>query len=176
MNLPFQALMRPDGAHLLERQTIFYAPSLTYLRESRRHAASTAPRGLLALGNPEAAQLPNAAREVGALMELYRGEGAKVLTGADATEQAWMSAAPDYRVLHIATHGLLNPANPIYSWLALAPGKDAGDGALEAREILAMNLRADVAVLSACDTGRGGVLAGEGLVGMSWPPGRVPRW
>jgi CHAT domain-containing protein len=57
----------------------------------------------------------------------------------------------------------------MYSWLALAPGgKDATDDALEAREIVGMNLHADLAVLSACDTGSGKALAGEGLVGMSW--------
>jgi CHAT domain-containing protein/tetratricopeptide (TPR) repeat protein len=167
-NLPFQALLRPDGVHLLERHTIFYAPSLTYLRESRRHSQPAASRGLLALGNPAAAQLPNASREVQVLAELYAREGARTLTGAQATRQAWMSDAPDYRVLHLATHGILNPANPMYSWLSLAPGKDSADGALEARDIFAMNLHADVAVLSACDTARGGVLAGEGLVGMSW--------
>ncbi|SPE36677.1 Tetratricopeptide TPR_2 repeat protein (fragment) [Candidatus Sulfopaludibacter sp. SbA3] len=112
--------------------------------------------------------MPNAAREVSSLVELYRQQGAKPLTGGDATKQAWMTEAPNYRVLHIATHGILNPANPMYSWLSLAPGRDASDGALEARDILAMNLHADLAVLSGCDTARGGVLSGEGVVGMSW--------
>ncbi|HWC98290.1 MAG TPA: CHAT domain-containing tetratricopeptide repeat protein [Candidatus Sulfopaludibacter sp.] len=167
-NLPFQALLRPDGAHLMERQNVFYAPSLTYLRETRNHSGPAATRAVLALGNPASAQLPNAAREVRALADLYGASGTTVLTGGLATRQAWMAAAPDYRVLHIATHGILNPGNPMYSWLEVAPGKEAGDGALEARDILAMNLHADVAVLSACDTARGGVLAGEGLVGMSW--------
>uniref|UniRef100_Q025F1 Tetratricopeptide TPR_2 repeat protein n=1 Tax=Solibacter usitatus (strain Ellin6076) TaxID=234267 RepID=Q025F1_SOLUE len=167
-NLPFQALVRPDGAHLLERQTVFYAPSLTFLRQDRR-SGGPAGRELLAMGNPGAANLPNAAREVQTLAKLYDAGGALALTGAAATKDAWLRDAPNYRLLHLATHGVLNPANPMYSWLALAPGaKDASDDALEAREIVAMNLHADLAVLSACDTGRGLVMAGEGLVGMSW--------
>jgi CHAT domain-containing protein len=167
-NLPFQALVRPDGAHLMERQTIFYTPSLTFLRQDRRRAP-TAGRELLAMGNPGAANLPNAAREVQTLARLYDARGALALTGAAATKHAWIQDAPDYRVLHVATHGVLNPTNPMYSWLALAPGtKDAGDDALEAREIVGLNLHADLAVLSACDTGNGRVLPGEGLVGMSW--------
>jgi CHAT domain-containing protein len=167
-NLPFQALVRPDGAHLLERQTVFYAPSLTFLRQDRRRGA-VAGRELLAMGNPGAANLPNAAREVQTLARLYDAGGALALTGAEATKDAWLKDAPNYRLLHLATHGVLNPANPMYSWLALAPGaKDASDDALEAREIVAMNLHAELAVLSACDTGRGLVMAGEGLVGMSW--------
>jgi CHAT domain-containing protein len=167
-NLPFQALVRPDGTHLMEHAVVFYAPSLTFLRQDRRHAAGAA-RGLLALGNPGTANLPNAAREVQALARLYEPRGAQALTGAAATKDAWLRGAPDYRILHLATHGVLNAANPMYSWLALAPGAESkGEDALEAREIVALNLHADLAVLSACDTGRGQVLAGEGLVGMSW--------
>jgi CHAT domain-containing protein len=167
-NLPFQALVRPDGEHLLERQTLFYTPSLTFLRQDRR-SGGPADRELLAMGNPGAANLPNAAREVQTLARLYDTGGALALTGAEATKDAWLNDAPNYRLLHLATHGVLNPANPMYSWLALAPGaKDARDDALEAREIVGMNLHADLAVLSACETGRGLVMAGEGLVGMSW--------
>ena len=167
-NLPFQALVRPDGTHLMERQTLFYTPSLTFLRQDRRQKAS-AERELLAMGNPGSANLPNAAREVQTLARLYENGGALALTGAAATKDAWVQGAPNYRVLHVATHGVLNPVNPMYSWLALAPGaKDASDDALEAREIVALNLHADLAVLSACESGRGEVLAGEGLVGMSW--------
>jgi CHAT domain-containing protein len=167
-NLPFQALVRPDGAHMLERQTIFYTPSLTFLRQDRR-AAGSAARELLAMGNPGTANLPNAAREVRSLARLYDARGALALTGAEATKAAWMQDAPNSRVLHLATHGVLNAENPMYSWLALAPeGKDASADTLEAREIVPLNLHADLAVLSACETGRGKVLAGEGLVGMSW--------
>jgi CHAT domain-containing protein len=165
-NLPFQALIASDGSHLLERHALFYAPSLTFLREGRRQQASAAPGNLLALGNPASADLPNAEREVLSLARLYGKPGAIALTGESANKRSWIASAPEYRVLHLATHGVLNPANPMYSWLALAQGT-SGD-ALEAREILGMNLHADLAVLSACETARGKVLPGEGLVGMSW--------
>jgi CHAT domain-containing protein len=57
----------------------------------------------------------------------------------------------------------------MYSWLSLAPAVGGGpDDALEAREVIGMHLRADVAVLSACDTARGEVSSGEGMVGISW--------
>jgi CHAT domain-containing protein len=173
-NLPFQALLRPDGAHLIERQTVFYTPSLTYLRESRRTPETAAQRQILALGNPGSAGLPNATREAESLALLYGKSGygtasALALTGGQATKQSWTSGAPDYRVLHLATHGVLNASNPMYSWLSLASArKGAPDDAIEAREILGLNLNADLAVLSACETASGEVLAGEGLVGMSW--------
>jgi CHAT domain-containing protein/Tfp pilus assembly protein PilF len=171
-DLPFQALIRPDGAHLIERAAVFYTPSLTYLRETRRtRRQSEAPKRLLAIGNPGSARLPNAGREVQGLAAVYRSapQESRILTGAEATKQVWLQSAPDYRVLHLATHGTLNSANPMYSWLSLAPAAPGRpDDALEAREVIGLNLHADVAVLSACDTARGEVSSGEGMVGMSW--------
>jgi CHAT domain-containing protein len=75
-----------------------------------------------------------------------------------------------YRILHFATHGLLDNHNPMYSHIVLSQAdtnKDE-DGLLEAWEIMEFDLRADIAVLSACETARGGTSAGEGVIGMSW--------
>jgi CHAT domain-containing protein len=172
-DVPFQALIRPDGASVIERQTVFYAPSLTYLRQSRRfRLAPRAPKQLLAIGNPGSANLPNAAREVAELSKLYGRPGAcctLALTGADATKRRWLSEASQYRILHVATHGVLNSNNPMYSWLSLAPANPGRpDDVLEAREVVNLDLRADLAVLSACSTARGEPDSGEGLIGMSW--------
>jgi CHAT domain-containing protein/tetratricopeptide (TPR) repeat protein len=181
--LPFQALIGTDGRHLIEQSAVFYAPSLTVLLETSRSRRTPAPAGgaaLLAMGDPETS-LPNSAREVTALAALY-GEGSRAFTGAQATEAAWKKLAPDYRVLHLATHGNLNRANPLYSSVVLAPG-GGEDGLLEGREILDLDLHADLTVLSACETGRGGFRYGEGLVGLSWalmvagsPTSLVSQW
>lgn len=74
-----------------------------------------------------------------------------------------------YRVLHFATHGVLDNRNPLYSCIVLAPSSGSiEDGFLEAWELMEMDLKAELAVLSACDTGRGRVGDGEGLIGMTW--------
>ena len=74
-----------------------------------------------------------------------------------------------YRVLHFATHGVLDDRNPLYSCIVLAPsGGSKEDGFLEAWELMEMDLKAELAVLSACDTGRGRIGDGEGLIGMTW--------
>jgi CHAT domain-containing protein len=75
-----------------------------------------------------------------------------------------------YRILHFATHGFLDGANPLYSHVVLsqAASDSAEDGLLEAREIMKMNLQADIAVLSACDSARGRISSGEGVMGMAW--------
>ena len=72
------------------------------------------------------------------------------------------------RVLHFATHGMLNNASPMYSHLVLAPGDKNEDGLLEAWEVMALDLKADLAVLSACETARGRYGAGEGMIGLTW--------
>jgi CHAT domain-containing protein len=74
-----------------------------------------------------------------------------------------------YRILHFATHAVLDDKNPLYSYLVLALEADAKeDGLFEAWELMQMALKAELAVLSACDTGRGRVGSGEGLIGMTW--------
>ena len=113
-------------------------------------------------------QLPSAAEEISQLAKLY-GPASVALTGPQATEKRWKEDAGRYRVLHVATHGTLNSANPLFSYLQLATDSSAvDDGMLEAREILDLNLRADLVVLSACETGRGEFISGEGVLGMGW--------
>jgi CHAT domain-containing protein len=69
----------------------------------------------------------------------------------------------------------VNDAEPMYSYLALAtpnaePNAEEAkeDGLLEAWELMQMNLSAELAVLSACETARGRIGAGEGVIGLSW--------
>ncbi|MDT4897388.1 MAG: hypothetical protein QOH25_2465 [Acidobacteriota bacterium] len=148
--------------------------------------AGTAPaQTLLAFGNPQLSNsllaqaksiyrdlplnsLPEAEREVRSLVEIYGQKTSKVLTGAAAQEATVKAEAGNYQILHFATHGTLDNDNPLYSRLLLASSTDKEDGFLEAREIMKLDLHAELAVLSACQTARGHVSAGEGLIGMSW--------
>jgi CHAT domain-containing protein len=186
--MPFQALRSGDGRYLVEDVAISYAPSLTVLRDMRVHprAPASPGRALLALGNPDlgaAARrrtpsalmsdlqpLPEAETQVREIARLYDPQASAVRVGAEARESWLKQEAAHYRILHFATHGLLDDASPLYSQLVLAaprPG-EGDDGLLEAREILDLSLDGELAVLSACETGRGQSGAGEGLIGMSW--------
>ena len=149
-------------------------------------ATTSAPApSLLAMGNPalgaslvtrtkssnrdfSLGELPEAEQEVKTLGEIYGTQNSKILTGAAAHEEAVKTEAWRYPILHFATHGLLDDTNPLYSRLMLASSSDDDDGLLEAREILKLGLHADLAVLSACQTARGQIAPGEGLIGMSW--------
>lgn len=183
-DMPFQALIGPDNRFLIENVSVSYAPSLTVLRELKKSKSrrSDSPR-LLAFGNPELdtkvitklekdrgeafTDLPLAEVEVDRLRKIYGTDQSVVFKKGRASEAAFKAAAGNFNVLHLATHGVLNNDDPMYSALILSPGTGGDDGLLEVRELMDLNLKADLAVLSACDTGRGSRI-GEGLVGLSW--------
>ncbi len=74
-----------------------------------------------------------------------------------------------YRIVHFATHGLLHPVHPGLSGVVLSLLDEDGrpqDGFLRAHEVAALDLPADLIVLSACSTGLGREVRGEGLVGL----------
>jgi CHAT domain-containing protein len=75
-----------------------------------------------------------------------------------------------YRIVHFATHGLLNSEHPELSGLALSLVDERGrprDGFLRLHEIFNLRLPAELVVLSACQTGLGKEVKGEGLVGLT---------
>jgi CHAT domain-containing protein len=160
------------------------ANSDTYVTKVSATASPTLPQ-LLALGNPSLSgqsasglsftrgeesfdSLPQAETEVKTIGEIYGAEKSTILIGKAAREETFKATASQYPVLHFAAHGVLDDVNPLYSRLLLATESDREDGFLEAREIMKLDLHADLAVLSACQTARGRVGSGEGLIGMSW--------
>jgi CHAT domain-containing protein len=187
--LPFQALVNAQGRYLLDDCAVSYAPSLTVLKTmldvKRLRRESPAATQLLAMGDPVLErglegrvkslyrdevldQLPSAKAEVQSLGHIY-GEHSSVYVGREARESRFKAEAGGARVLHLATHAVLNNASPLYSYLLLAGESSAGeDGLLEARELLTMKLNAELVVLSACETARGHAGAGEGVIGLSW--------
>jgi len=170
--VPFQALQDTKGRFVIESAAVTYAPSLTALREIRRRPDAASARGVLAMGQADfgaaGLPLPDAERQVRAIQAVYRSSRSAAYLNADATEERFKREAPRFRVLHLATHGVLDEASPLYSHVVLAPGAPQEDGLLEAWEIMRLRLDADVVVLSACDTARGRIAPGEGVIGMTW--------
>lgn len=182
--MPFQALMPAEDRFLIESASIFLAPSLTALSNmirlrSDRNSGNRKPGSLLGIGNPAwdpvAADqrasfepLPEAERQVREIEKLYGSGKSLIFTGRAATESNFKSEARNHDILHLATHGVVDDASPLYSYLLLARSGGDEDGLLEAREVMNLDLKARLAVLSACETARGHIGAGEGVVGLAW--------
>lgn len=180
--VPFAALKTPKGRYLVEMSAISYAPSITVLKtiqETRKRAKPA--NTLLAFapfaypgGNKQIVRtvplrgsftpLPASLREVSALAKLY---GIHPYLGNEAKESKAKTEGQKTRILHFATHALFEPSHGMYSGIVLAEEKGE-DGFLEAREIMDLDLQADLVVLSACETARGQIHRGEGLIGLSW--------
>jgi CHAT domain-containing protein len=165
--LPFAALVEGDGRFLVERYEIVLTPSASVWLALGDRRPERAVTGILAFA-PRPDALPASGREAGAIARLA---GADVLSGAAATEAEFRREAPTRRVLHLATYGVLNKQNPLFSFVELAPG-EGQDGRLEVHEVFGLHLSADLVVLSACQTGlASGALAdvppGDDWVGLT---------
>jgi CHAT domain-containing protein len=167
----------PDGTPLAARFELTLVPSAaTWLRFQRTGVAAT-ERLVLALADPEplpAAEpggeallaLPFARREAQGLFRRL-GKGGTVLVGGEATEAA-LRGAPlaSYAVVHFATHAVVNDEHPERSALALA-ATAGDDGWLDFGEITGLPLQGQLVILTACHSGSGPIVGGEGVLGLA---------
>lgn len=185
-----------DGAHcLIEQFPISYVPSVSVLAELEDRSPGRARKmDLLAYGDPlfsrrgetvplsaelvrgiyEATgihfpQLPNTRREVDGIGRLFAPERRTTLLGLNATESSVKHAnLLDYRLVHFATHAVIDDRNPARSGIVLSLVNTGDeDGILRMNEILNLEMSADLVVLSACQTGLGSLVRAEGMVGLT---------
>jgi CHAT domain-containing protein len=83
--------------------------------------------------------------------------GAVIRSGRSATEARLREALSEGGIVHVATHGIMNVRNPMFSRIELAPGAPIpqDDGRLEVHELLELRIRAPLVFLSGCETGVG---------------------
>jgi CHAT domain-containing protein/tetratricopeptide (TPR) repeat protein len=187
--LPFRTLLDDQKRAVAERVAISVTPSLSTLLQQAERKPETASDKLVVFANPAVAPkgntlaeattsllhttwapLPQMERQARVLEQLYPRGKVRAFIGEAAREQTAKRELPDAGTIEFATHGVLNDRSPLYSYLLLsqrdlAPNED---GLLEARELLRMQLRARLAILCGCETARGQLGAGEGMVGLSW--------
>jgi hypothetical protein len=154
--VPF-SMLQPFGSdqYLVDQMSITIAPSLFNIAEGVR-TWHTHPENPLIVGNPllplQWPRLPGAEKEVESIAEVFN---ASPLIGKDATEEAVETLSRSADLLYFATHGIGDRDHPVLkSFLALTNTEDT-DGKWTAEEIQQKGLRANLAVLSACQTGLG---------------------
>jgi CHAT domain-containing protein len=167
--LPFEVLVADgSGQPLGARTRITYGPSSSVLAALRHRRMEHAAGAMLSLGySPDGRdsrypKIRHAPGEARAVARILGREDSRHIIGSGATLQRWLEAKPGaYRMLHLATHAMLDDRHPDNSHLLFA------DGRLDLARIRALQLSAQLVSLSACETALGREYRGEGLVGFS---------
>ena len=124
----------------------------------------------LAVEKGEIARLPLSRQEADSILSFVPdGQGMKAVDFRANRETATSAQLSRYRIVHFATHGLLNSQHPELSGIVLSLVDDSGrpqDGFLRLHDVYNMNLPAEVVVLSSCQTALGKEIRGEGLIGL----------
>jgi CHAT domain-containing protein len=117
------------------------------------------------IGNGELSLLPGSKQEVLAAAAAIDDPRDTVLIGSNATKYAFEHRKlAQYRIIHLAVHGFADRAYPDRSALILLSDPSAAeDGFLEASEIVQFRIKANLVILSACDTGVGPIEGEEGI-------------
>jgi len=166
--LPFQALINNNDQYLIEKFNIFYIPSISVYEQCLKKREIVNNQFLaMALGNialGEFSALPGTTKEVRDISRHFP-EGT-TLFELETTESYLKNYSDQYQILHLATHGLLNSLQPMYSYLLFAP-TETDDGQLTVHEVFGLDLNARLVTLSACQTGLGDISNGDELIGLS---------
>lgn len=122
-------------------------------------------------GGPFLRRLPFSRREAKAILDVApAGKGTQKLDFSANRAAAMSPDLSQYRVIHFATHGVLDSEHPELSGLIFSLVNSRGEpenGFLGLQDVYNLNLAADLVVLSACETGLGKQIQGEGLVGLT---------
>ena len=166
--VPFAALKTADGKYIIEKHPIQIFPSIQTLQlidqESSNNTLNLTSNALI-VGNPtmpkmengqQLPALPGTEKEAQVISNFL---GTQPLIGEQANIQNVTGQMPNADIIHLATHG--NSQS-----IALAPAE--GQTGFLSGEIYGMNLRANLVVLSACDTGLGDITS-DGVVGIARP-------
>lgn len=170
--VPFEALLTAtsetanrayaDLPFLLKRYSISYAQAAQALVAEKQKAANNRYIGFAPFDNNiEAGEPQNLTfnrGEVEAATAFWQGKG---YLNEKANKELFETKAPDAGILHLAMHAVVNDSSPQYSYLKFS------DNLLYTYELYSQRLSAQLAVLSACNTGSGKLIEGEGVISLA---------
>jgi len=163
--LPFAALHN-GRSYLIDEAMITYVPGFNALQKREPNLSQS----VLAIGNPDvdnpSLELYFAQKEAREIDFMY-GRNGEVYIGKDATETQVKKSLDGgtYQTVHLACHGVFNKENPAFSFLYLRSDGE-NNGRLDIEEILGMHVKADLVVLSACETAVGSLGKGDEVMAL----------
>ncbi|MDN5201745.1 CHAT domain-containing protein [Fulvivirgaceae bacterium BMA10] len=158
INVAFQRKqMDPSGRH---KEILAFSYDNFDNNNSGRHI------GLKKFRNDKVSDLPGSSSEIWAISQLFEGD---YFYGDLANESNFKSYAEDYQILHLALHGESDESDPYSSKLLFKNelDKNVEDGFLHTYELYNMDLGAEMTVLSACNSGKGKLQSGEGVLSLA---------
>ncbi|MDP4261597.1 MAG: CHAT domain-containing protein [Bacteroidota bacterium] len=167
--LPFEALQDEKQQYLVQKFSVQYLYSTSLFGKNHPvHATENtlafAPfisKNFTDSSGFTLSSLPASKDEVNNL------EG-KIFKDSNATKEHFLQSANHYGIIHLATHASVNNEMPLRSFISFYPGGNTSDYRLYAGEIYNMNLDStQLIILSACETGTGRLVKGEGLMSLS---------
>lgn len=177
--IPFEALVLKEDEFLVQKFQVQYSHSIAPLLNSLKLREGNGVFGIapgfdieikdwLKVTSPESPQLaliqqPNA---VNFVEEIAKTKSGKALLRRDATELKFKSRLDNANILVLATHAEADESHPLYSRISLLP-EEQEDGLLHVFEILGLDLKYNLAVLTACETGLGALDRGQGVASLS---------
>lgn len=192
--LPFETLIGHQENWLIQDYNIAYTPSISAYKAiiARKKANGTKqPMDLLAFGDPDFGKLEAedntdnptlksdngksffrlkySGTEITKISRLFKKSKIKTFVRKEASEETLKNHRLDnYKIIHFATHSRVDNNRPTHSHIILSLDDDPTEnGLLEAREIFNLKLNADLIILSACETGLGKFIKGEGIEGLN---------
>ena len=196
--LPFETLNtdQNSASWLLNTIEIAYTPSITSLQkiiEKKKTNGSRRPMDIIAIGDPDFGSFENgddkstnfrdffstntfsfdrleySGTEVNKVSSLFKAKKTHTLLRERASEDLLKKQnLTDYKIIHFATHSVIDNKNPVRSSILLSLDDDPQeDGLLQMREIYNLSLNSDLVTLSSCQTGLGQLIKGEGIEGIN---------
>lgn len=172
--MPFEALY--DGNNYLVSQfNIKYSPSFTGLSLLPKPTGNSPPK-LLAIGNSNQSApvsnmpvLPSVNFEIESIARIF--SDVTIINDAEATESSVKNILQEgFSMVHIAAHSVIDEQNSSLSGIVLGKTKNeigiGDDGLLQNSEIHRLKISSDMVVLSACKSGIGNLMSGEGMLGL----------
>jgi CHAT domain-containing protein/tetratricopeptide (TPR) repeat protein len=183
--VPFETLLMDKDRLMIENFRIAYAPSITIWANLKEKSKQQNSKQFIAFGDPvlpsdstegkvvrspfrDLSRLRYTREEIEGIASLYPQPFLKTYLGKDATESKFkINEISDYKIIHFATHAMIDEEMPRRSVVILSPdAKEGTDGVLQMHEIWNLNLNAQLVVLSACQTGLGKLVSGEGMISL----------